>query len=114
MSMTTPRDVPWRSAPPRTITPSHPPAQPATSTRHAEMATAWTRLEAAVATSAGARHDVNEDCHSALDGTAPLFVVADGVGGGALASRTSRELVARLHATLERAGAHPDTVRAAL
>ena len=47
---------------------------------------------------AGRHHAVNEDCHSALDGAPPLFVVADGVGGGAMASRASRELVARLHA----------------
>jgi protein phosphatase len=40
--------------------------------------------------------------------------VADGVGGGALASRASRELVSRLHAALEGRGAHPDSVRAAL
>ena len=114
MSMTTPRDVPWRSPTPPTLTPSHPPKQPATTTRHAEISTRWTRLEAAVATSRGERHAVNEDCHSVLDGRTPLFVVADGVGGGALASRASRELVVRLHAALERAGAHPDTVRAAL
>jgi serine/threonine protein phosphatase PrpC len=52
---------------------------------------------------------VNEDCHSALDCAVPLFVVADGVGGGALASRASRELVRALHDALERAGTHPET-----
>ena len=74
--------------------------------RDAAFATRWGRLEAAVASSRGLRHAVNEDCHSPLDGTAPLFVVADGVGGGALASRASRELVSRMHAALE--GAPPD------
>jgi PPM family protein phosphatase len=71
-------------------------------------------LRAAVATSRGARHSVNEDSHSALDGAAPLFVVADGVGGGALASRASRELVARLHTTLDTAAPDPSLLRSAL
>ena len=35
--------------------------------------------------------------HSALSGSTPLYVVADGVGGGAMAARASRELVHRLH-----------------
>ena len=48
------------------------------------------------------RHAVNEDEHSPLDGVAPLFVVADGVGSGALASWASRELVSRLHPALDR------------
>jgi PPM family protein phosphatase len=115
MSMMTPRDVPWPSAPLGTGgTSSAMPARDGANTRHAEISTRWTHLEAAVATSAGGRHAVNEDCHSALDGAMRLFVVADGVGGGALASRASRELVSRLHAALEGGGAHPDSVRAAL
>ena len=70
--------------------------------REAVFASRWTRLDAAVASSRGARHAVNEDWHSTLDGTAPVFVVADGVSTGAMASSASRELVARLHAALER------------
>ena len=72
------------------------------------------RIEVAVASSCGTRHEVNEDAHSALDAAAPLFVVADGVGGGALASRVSRELVVRLHGQLERAEPTPQNVREAL
>jgi protein phosphatase len=45
---------------------------------------------------------VNEDSHSALDRAWPVYVVADGVGGGAMAAWTSRELVRRLHGTLDR------------
>ena len=48
------------------------------------------------------RHAVNEDAYSTLDRPAPVYVVADGVGGGAMASRASRELVQRLHAALDR------------
>src|SRR3569833_1261539 len=70
----------------------------------AVSARARTRLWAAVATSTGDLHAVNEDCHSPLDGRHALFVVADGVGGGAHAARASAEVVARLHATL---GASP-------
>jgi len=86
----------------------------AASAHEAEFATRWTRVEAAVVSSRGWRHDVNEDCHSTLDGPAPLYVVADGVGGGALASYASHELVRQLHATLDAAKPEPATVRAAL
>ena len=79
-----------------------------------EFATRWTRVEAAVVSSRGWRHDVNEDCHSTLDGPAPLYVVADGVGGGALASYASRELVRQLHAALDAAKPESETLRAAL
>jgi len=64
-------------------------------------ANALRRLEAAVASSCGSQHAVNEDAHSALDGSGKLFVVADGVGGGAMAQTASRMLVALLHETLE-------------
>jgi protein phosphatase len=43
-----------------------------------------------------------------------LFVVADGVGGGALASYVSKELVSRLHAAFEGRWADEEKVRAAL
>jgi len=72
------------------------------------------RLDAAVASSPGTRHRVNEDCHSALDSDVPLFVVADGVGGGAMASRASRQLVAQLHAGLAHAHIDDETVRRTL
>lgn len=73
----------------------------ATTSGHVVRLTPWVRLETAVASVRGRRRAVNEDCHSALDGSAPLFVVADGVGGGALAAQASRELVVHLHAALD-------------
>jgi protein phosphatase len=69
--------------------------------QQAVYTTAFSRIDAAVATACGERHDVNEDAHSALGGAGGLFVVADGVGGGAMAELASRELVAQLHAALE-------------
>lgn len=78
---------------------------------HAVYASAACRLEAAVASSCGSQHAVNEDAHSALDGDARLFVVADGVGGGAMAQTASRLLVAALHGALD--GAPPDAERVA-
>ena len=67
----------------------------------AVYASAACRLEAAVVSSCGSQHAVNEDAHSALDGSGRLFVVADGVGGGAMAQTASRLLVAELHQALE-------------
>lgn len=62
--------------------------------------TALRRIEAAVVSSRGPQHDANEDAHSAL--TSPgLFVVADGVGGGAMAQLASRQLVSQLHQALD-------------
>src|SRR5207302_1121907 len=52
--------------------------------REAVFATGWIRLDTAVASSRGTSHAVNEDWHSALGGTSPLFVVADGVSSGAM------------------------------
>jgi protein phosphatase len=72
------------------------------------------RLDTAVASSCGRSHAVNEDCHSALDGTMPVFVVADGVSSGAMASCASRELVSRIHATLEHGRIDADAVRSAV
>jgi serine/threonine protein phosphatase PrpC len=57
---------------------------------------------------------VNEDEHSPLDGNAGLFVVADGVGSGALASCASRELVAHVHAVLGRGRVGAAAVRTAI
>src|SRR5689334_6537377 len=67
----------------------------------AVYANAARRLEAAVASSCGSQHAANEDAHSPLDGSGRLFVVADGVGGGAMARTASRLLVARLHRALD-------------
>ena len=58
-------------------------------------------VEVAAATECGTRHSVNEDSYSALERSAPVYVVADGVGGGAMAAWTSRELVQRIHASLD-------------
>jgi serine/threonine protein phosphatase PrpC len=66
------------------------------------LTTRWARLELAAASGRSIHHRVNEDSHSALDGPAPIYVVADGVGGGAMASWASQELVLRLHAALDR------------
>jgi len=63
--------------------------------------TASGRLVAAVASSCGPHHDANEDTHSTLAGSGRLFVVADGVGGGAMAQLASRLLVAHLHDALQ-------------
>ena len=87
---------------------------PATTVECGAMATAGARLDLAVASFCGLRHDVNEDAHSALDGAAPVYVVADGVGGGAMASRASRELVRRVHRVLDDRRIEDATVRAAL
>ena len=54
-----------------------------------------------MASSCGSQHEANEDAHSAADGTAQLFVVADGVGGGAMAQWASRQLVLLLHQALD-------------
>lgn len=71
-------------------------------------------LEVAVATSPGLRHEINEDAHSDLDGSSALYLVADGVGGGALASQASRELVDRVHEALRVASVDERAVREAL
>jgi serine/threonine protein phosphatase PrpC len=81
---------------------------------HAVYANAFRRLEAAVVSACGSQHGVNEDAHSALEGVARLFVVADGVGGGAMAETASRLLVAALHDALEARPADPARVAAAM
>lgn len=82
--------------------------------REAVFASRDTRLYAAVASSRGRRHAVNEDGHSTLDGNAMLFVVADGVSSGAMASRASGDLVAHLHAALGHGSVDADAVRRAV
>jgi len=80
----------------------HPSAPVGAATRRQAVRTnLWVRLEMAAASARGGRRQINEDCHSALDGSAPVFVVADGVGGGAMAAQASRELVSRLHVALD-------------
>jgi len=93
LSLITPIE-PGRTTRPGTLSRAPAPMQ-------AVYASAACRLEAAVASSCGSQHAVNEDAHSALDGSGRLFVVADGVGGGAMAQTASRLLVAQLHQALE-------------
>ena len=77
------------------------------------LRTSHAHLSLAAASCRG-KHDINEDAYSALDGAAPVYVVADGVGGGAMASRASRELVWRVHSALDGAHIDADGVRHAL
>ena len=72
-----------------------------TEAQQASYGTPLGRIDVAVASSCGAQHPCNEDAHSTLPGVGMLFVVADGVGGGAMAQLASRELVARLHEALD-------------
>lgn len=76
-------------------------ASSAAAATQAIYANAFRRLEAAIASSCGSQHGVNEDAHSPLEGAGRLFVVADGVGGGAMAQTASRLLVAQLHQALD-------------
>jgi PPM family protein phosphatase len=94
MSLVTPREP---------LTPQREGAQrdPTMVTETGVLETPVVRLELAVASGRGRSHAVNEDACSTLDRPAPVYVVADGVGGGAMASRASRELVKRLHAALD-------------
>jgi len=81
---------------------------------HSVRTLPWVRLETAAASARGKRRNVNEDCFSELDGSAPVFVVADGVGGGAMAARASRELVSQLHEALDGRRIDSGTIRNAL
>ena len=77
-------------------------------------ATALGRIEAAVASSCGSQHDTNEDAHSPLHGPLRMFIVADGVGGGAMAQMASRQLVSHLHEALAAHCLNAERVRAAM
>ena len=77
-------------------------------------ATAFGRIEAAVASSCGSQHDTNEDAHSTLRGSMRMFVVADGVGGGAMAQMASQQLVSHLHEALDAHRLNAERVRAAM
>ena len=92
----------------------HSPRDGATTSGHAVRETSWIRLEMAAASARGRQREVNEDWHSGFNGSAPLFVVADGVGGGAMAAQASRELVSRLHAALDGRGIDAPAIRDAL
>ena len=84
-------------------------SQPGVAARQSVHSNAFRRIDVAVASSCGSQHESNEDAHSALDPPGQLFVVADGVGGGAMAQLASAELVAHLHAAL--GAAPPDAER---
>jgi serine/threonine protein phosphatase PrpC len=86
----------------------------AATSKHAVRETPWVRLEMAAASVRGRRRAINEDWHSTFNGSAPLFIVADGVGGGAMAARASRELVRRLHDRLDGCRIDAGTIRDAL
>jgi PPM family protein phosphatase len=86
------------------ITPLEPgaPRHPRGAGRQAIHPTLFGRVDAAAASSRGSLHRVNEDAHSMLGNRhGKVFVVADGVGGGAMAAMASRELVSQLHAALD-------------
>jgi protein phosphatase len=82
--------------------------------RQAVFASRGSELELAAASDCSRRRRVNEDSHSVLDGPSPVYVVADGVGGGAMASWTSRALVQTLHAALDQRRVDAASIRAAL
>jgi serine/threonine protein phosphatase PrpC len=109
--------MPMSATPPSPIptTPLEPPPgwdwPPA---RAATRRSAWARLEVAVASSCGRGHEQNEDAHSPLSLAGRLFVVADGVGGGAMAHTASRLLVARLHRELDDDRLGADRIRNAV
>ena len=71
-------------------------------------------LDLAAVSYRGKLHALNEDSHSALDGPAPVYVVADGVGGGAMAWRASEQLVNHVHRSLDRQQICDDTLRGVL
>ena len=97
--------------------PHAPPAEvavPSVVGQQSVYATAFGRVEAAVASSCGTQHDINEDAHSTLRGSMRMFVVADGVGGGAMAQLASRQLVSHLHEALDAHRLNAERVRAAM
>lgn len=83
-------------------------------TLQSEITTAWSRLGVAAASARGRRHRANEDSYTPFAGGTPLFVVADGVGGGAMAAWASRKLVSVLHHELGRRHVDAPALRRAL
>ena len=115
MSVMTPRDERWTSGPaPRSPIEARLHAPDAPSVRESKYGTPEAHVDVAVASSRGDGHAVNEDAYSLLDGRSAVYVVADGVGGGAMAGRASRELVVRLHERLDAAPPVEKAVRLAL
>ena len=115
--------TPTHAAPGSLITPLEPgsphappavAAVPGVVGQQSAYATAFGRVEAAVASSCGSQHDTNEDAHSTLRGPMRMFVVADGVGGGAMAQMASRQLVSHLHEALDAQRLDAERVRAAM
>ncbi len=109
--------TPLSPVPHRLTTPLEPPsgsARGALAGSQSVYANAFRRVEVSVASSCGTQHAANEDAHSALGGPGRLFVVADGVGGGAMAQTASRLLVSRLHDALEAEPIDADSVRSAM
>ena len=82
--------------------------------RQARHVGRFSELLVAAASSTGTRHAVNEDCHSDIDDAVPVFVVADGVGGGAMAAWASRRVVTRVRASLSKGTLDDAAVREAL
>ena len=70
------------------------------------------RFAVAAASACGPQHGTNEDAASPLASGASLFVVADGVGGGAMAGLASRALVQALHDALAASTPAPPTPEA--
>ena len=83
-------------------------------TEQARRVSRLSHLLVAAASSTGSRHSVNEDSYSSPASEATVFVVADGVGGGAMAAWASRKVVACLQRTLTRSPLDAGAVRAAL
>ena len=108
--------TPLSPVPGRLTTPLEPRPAPlvARAVRQSVYANAFRRFAVSVASSCGTQHAVNEDAHSALGGPGRLFVVADGVGGGAMAQTASRLLVSHLHDALEAEPIDAESVRAAI
>ena len=96
--------TPWDPGPPRAE--DRPPAAVCEAVRH----TVFGSIASAVASSCGSVHSVNEDAHSELGAHRRLFVVADGVGGGAMAALASRQLVSYLHSALDGQHIGPEAV----
>jgi len=107
-SLITPLEPGSPHAPPAVV------AVPSVVGQQSVYATALGRVEAAVASSCGTQHDINEDAHSTLGGSMRMFVVADGVGGGAMAQMASRQLVSHLHEALDAHRLNAERVRAAM
>lgn len=108
-----------RPPPPTLVTPLEPASAQSRQPAAAESGR-WPRLSAfaslavASASVCGSGHALNEDAHSEPGASKRLFVVADGVGGGALPGVVSRLVVSRLHERLARCALDADTLCEAL